>query len=101
MIMFPTNSVAKKVTPCPRRNHVSHVISPLYHAGPGRQIAFDAGTITIHEIAQPCPLSRKPDIGPTSANGGQQQTSTRCTKLRLEPGLDGLKQPEAHVAVIA
>jgi hypothetical protein len=40
----------KTVTRCPRRDQiVSHVISSLYHVGPGRQIAFDAGTIMIHE----------------------------------------------------
>jgi hypothetical protein len=40
----------KTVTRCPRRDQVvSHVISSLYHARPGRQIAFDAGTIMIHE----------------------------------------------------
>ena len=67
MVMFPTNAVAKTVTHCPRRDQVvCHVMLSLYHAGPGRQIAFDVSALRVGVASRRRPREGMPVRSPTS-----------------------------------
>jgi hypothetical protein len=64
-------------------------------------IAAALGSMVGAAAAQDYPTRPINVIVPAAAGGPTDAISTRWARLRLEPGLDSPKQPEAHLAVIA